>query len=216
MSALITPFKMTLTRRITLPAILALAVCFLGCDSDPNASAGKESQPAAAQLETGRFALQKMLAPSRFWAGDAQPVRMESTNLKDTNGHDGKAVFWRAMFASVARQKAEAFTWAGIATDEPRGVNHGAEDTYNPANRSARSFDLNFLKVDTDKAFEVAQEHGGKQVLEKDPKVTVGYLLDFDVQSSQLRWHVIYGGSESTGKLTVLVDASSGAFLRKE
>jgi hypothetical protein len=27
---------------------------------------------------------------------------------------------------------------------------------------------------------------------------------------------VIYGGSESTGKLTVLVDASSGEFLRKE
>ncbi len=207
---------MTFIKKISLPAILALAVFCLGCDSEPKTSAGKESQPAAAQLETGRFALQKMLAPARFWAPDAQPVRMESTNLKDTNGHDGKAIFWRAMFASPGRQKAETFTWAGIATDEPRGVNHGAEDTYNPANRAARSFDLNFLKVDTDKAFEVAQEHGGKQVLEKDPKVSVGYLLDFDVQSSQLRWHVIYGGSESTGKLTVLVDASSGAFLRKE
>ena len=56
---------------------------------------------------------------------------------------------------------------------------------------------------------------GGKKVLEKDPKTNVGYLLDFDAQSSQLRWHVIYG-SDSIGKLTVLVDASSGAFLRKE
>ena len=81
---------------------------------------------------------------------------------------------------------------------------------------SARPFDLNFLKVDTDKAFEVAQKHGGKQVLDKDPKVDVGYRLDWDVQSDQLRWHVIYGGSESTGKLTVIVDASSGTFLRKE
>ena len=168
-------------------------------------------------METGRFALQKMLAPARFWSPDAQPVRMESTNLKDTNGHDGKAVFWRAMFASTSREKAETFTWAGMATDDsPRGVNHGAEDSYNPANRTARTFDLNFLKSDTDKAFEVAQAHGGKQVLEKDPKVSVGYLLDFDTQSNTLRWHVIYGGSESTGKLAVLVDASSGAFIRKE
>jgi hypothetical protein len=95
-------------------------------------------------------------------------------------------------------------------------VNHGAEDNYNPANRTARPFDLNYLKKDTDKAFEVAQAHGGKQVLEKDPKVSVGYLLDWDTQSSVLRWHVIYGGSESTGKLTVLVDASSGSFIRKE
>jgi hypothetical protein len=61
----------------------------------------------------------------------------------------------------------------------------------------------------------VAQEHGGKKLLEKDPKVNVGYLLDFDAQASQLRWHVIYG-SDSIGKLTVLVDASSGVFLRKE
>ena len=29
------------------------------------------------------------------------------------------------------------------------------------------------------------------------------------MQSSQLRWHVIYG-NDSIGKLTVLVDASSG------
>ncbi len=209
---------MKLINKIGLPAIFALAALCLGCDSEPKkAPGGKESQQQAVQFETGRFALQKMLAPARFWAPDAQPVRVESTNLKDSNGHDGKANFWRALFASPSRQKAEPFTWAGMPTDDsPRGVNHGVEDTYNSSNRASRPFDLNYLKVDTDQAFEVAQQHGGKQVMEKDPKVSVGYLLDWDVQSNQLRWHVIYGGSESTGKLTVLVDASSGTFLRKE
>ena len=208
---------MTFLKKAGLNAVLALAVVCLGCDSEPQKTAGsKDSQPAV-QTETGRFALQKMLAPARFWSPDAQPVRLESTNLKGSNGQDGKATFWRALFASPGRQKSEPFTWSGVATeDTPKGVNHGVEDTYNPANRASRPFDLNFLKVDTDKAFEVAQKHGGKQVLEKDAKVNVGYLLDWDVQSNQLRWHVIYGGSESTGKLTVLVDASSGEFLRKE
>jgi hypothetical protein len=208
---------MTFLKKAGLNAVLALAVVCLGCDSEPKKTTGsKDSQPAI-QMETGRFALQKMLAPARFWSPDAQPVRLDSTNLKGSNGQDGKATFWRALFASPGRQKSEPFTWAGVATeDTPKGVNHGVEDTYNPANRAARPFDLNFLKVDTDKAFEVAQKHGGKQVLEKDPKVNVGYLLDWDGQSNQLRWHVIYGGSESTGKLTVLVDASSGEFLRKE
>jgi hypothetical protein len=209
---------MTLIKKTGINAVLALALVCLGCDSEPKkAAATKEGQTAAAQSQTGRFALQKMLGPARFWAGDAQPVRLESSNLKDSNGHDGKAPFWRALFASPGRQKSEPFTWSGIASDDtPRGVNHGVEDTYNPANRSSRPFDLNYLKVDTDQAFEVAQKHGGKQVLEKDPKVPVGYLLDWDPQSSQLRWHVIYGGGESIGKLTVLVDASSGEFLRKE
>jgi hypothetical protein len=198
-------------------ALMAALLLFSGCDSGPSSAPAAKETPAASQLETGRFALQKMLAPARFWAADAQPVRLESTNLKDSNGHDGKANFWRALFASPSRQKSEPFSWSGVSTaDAKPGVDHGAEDSYNPSNRSSRTFDLNFLKIDTDKAFEVAQQHGGRQVLEKDPKVSVGYLLDWDVQSGQLRWHVIYGGSESTGKLAVLVDASSGEFLRKE
>jgi len=217
MEALITSAKMTFLKKAGLNAVLALAVVCLGCDSEPKKTTGSKDNQPAVQTETGRFALQKMLAPARFWSPDAQPVRLESTNLKGSNGQDGKATFWRALFASPGRQKSEPFTWSGVATeDTPKGVNHGVEDTYNPANRAARPFDLNFLKVDTDKAFEVAQKHGGKQVLDKDAKVNVGYLLDWDVQSNQLRWHVIYGGSESTGKLTVLVDASSGEFLRKE
>lgn len=208
---------MIFIKRILLSAILALALFSLGCDSSPKTPEKKDSQTESVQLETGRFALQKMLAPARFWVADAMPVRMESTNLKDTTGKDGKAVFWRAIFASTSREKSETFTWAGMATDDgPRGVNHGPEDTYNPANRAARIFDLNYLKSDTDKAFEVAQAHGGKQILEKDPKATVGYLLDFDAQASQLRWHVIYGGNDANSKLTVLVDASNGEFLRKQ
>lgn len=207
---------MTFLKKAGLNTALALAIVCLGCDSEPKKTAGNDSKPAV-QTETGRFALQKMLAPARFWAPDAQPVRLESTNLKGSNGQDGKANFWRALFASPGRQKSEPFTWSGVATeDTPKGVDHGVEDTYNPANRSSRPFDLNFLKVDTEKAFEVAQKHGGKQVLDKDPKVNVSYLLDWDMQANQLRWHVIYGGSESAGKLTVLVDASSGEFLRKE
>jgi len=214
----VTPiFKLTYLKATAL-AILGMAMLLLaGCDSGSKSTPAAKETPAASQLETGRFALQNMLPPARFWAPDALPIRLESSNIKDSTGHDGKANFWRALFASVSRQKSEPFTWSGVASsDVPKGVDHGTEDSYNPANRSYRTFDLNFLKSDTDKAFEVAQQHGGKQLLEKDPKTSVTYLLDWDAQSGQLRWHVIYGGSESMGKLTVLVDASSGAFIRKE
>jgi hypothetical protein len=210
--------KMILLKKISITALFFMALVCLGCDSTPKGPPpSSEAKSVDNQFATGRFALQRMLAPARFWVPDAQPVRLESTNEKGSNGHEGKANCWRALFASPERQKAEPFTWSGVATEDgPRGVNHGVEDSYNPANRSARPFDLNFLKIDTDKAFAISQEHGGKQVVEKDPKVQVTYLLDWDVQAGQLRWHVVYGGSESTGKLAVLVDASSGTFLRKE
>jgi hypothetical protein len=209
------PFKITYLKKAALASMAALLLAAVGCDSSPSTPAAKAS-PAASQLETGRFALQKMLAPARFWASDAQPIRLESSNIKDSNGHDGKANFWRAQFGSTGRQKSEPFSWSGVASaDVAKGVDHGSEDSYNPANRSARTFDLNFLRTDTDKAFEVGQQHGGKQLLEKDPKTAVTYLLDWDAQSNQLRWHVMYG-ADTVGRLTVLVDASSGEYIRKE
>src|SRR5215813_3666055 len=187
----------------------ALTLFLLGCDSSTEKSQNP-AQSNAPQLETGRFSLQKMIAPARLWAGDALPIRMKSTTSKDSLGHDGKAAFWQALFASAAKQKMENFSWSGTP---PRGVDHGTEDTFNSGNRSMQPFDLNFLKGDSDKAYQVAQEHGGKQLLAKNPNQEVFYLLDWDSRVSQLRWHVIYGGSENSAQLTVIVDASTGDFV---
>lgn len=200
----------TLLLRTIATALCAGALAFLGCnDNEPKPA------PKANDFETGRFALQKLFLPARMWAADAEPVNLSSTATSDSNGVDGKSGNWRATFASRSRQKSEPFFWSGMASAS-RGIDHGVEDTYNPNNRSMQTWDLNFLKVDTDQAFSVAQQHGGKELLEKDPKIGVSYLLDFDPSSSQLRWHVMYGGSGSSSKLTVLVDATSGKFLRKE
>jgi hypothetical protein len=217
-ASLLLKAKVITMKNFILFVFLAAVLLLVGCDENTQkVSADKANQPSAPQVESGRFALQKMIPAARMWSPDAQPVMLQSEVLKNTDGRDGKSGFWRSTFASPGRQKVEPFIWSGVSTpDSPKGVNHGTEDTYSSANRSMRTFDLNFLKVDTDQAFTVAQEHGGKQLMEKDNKQTVRYLLDFDVTSSQLRWHVIYGSSESRSQLTVLVDASSGVFIRKE
>src|ERR1043166_8419792 len=105
---------MTFIKKIGLTTFLALAALCLGCDSEPAQPAGNTGQ-GTVQMGTGRFALQTMVAPARGWSGDALPVRMESTNLKGSDGHDGKANFWRALFASAGRQKPQPFT----GPDEP-------------------------------------------------------------------------------------------------
>lgn len=203
---------MTTAKKIRLLAMMVAGLLLLGCDDS------KPVQPPtkkANQYETGRFALQNMRPVATLWSPDAQPVTLSSSPSTDATGQDGKSGNWRAMFGSRSRQKAEPFLWSGMADSKLR-VDHGIEDTFNPNNHSTTPWDMAFLKVDTDKAFEVAQEHGGKQLTEKDPKLQVLYELDFDAHASQLRWHVIYGGSDSSSKLTILVDASSGGFIRKE
>jgi hypothetical protein len=197
-------------------AALGVALFLQGCDSDNTGTSS--SQPAKPELATGRFALQKMIAPGHLWAGDAQPIRMASTSTKDHPGHDGKAGYWQTTFASPSRQKAVSFSWSGlVGPDAPaRGVDHGREDSFSPNNLSTQPFDLAFLKIDSDRAFEVAQQHGGKQLLDKDPNQPVIYILDWDATSNQLRWHVIYGSSANTSRLTVIVNAATGEFTHKE
>ena len=196
---------------------LFLATLLVGCSSTSEKEPATKPQPAATELETGRLALQKMIPPARFWAPDALPMRLESEPTKESNGHDGKSGIWRATFASPSKSKAEAFTWSGVSDpNTPRGIDHGAADSFDPSNRSTQPFQFAFLKVDSDKALEVAQAHGGKQLLAKNPDATVKYVLDWNPQANQLKWRVAYGGSDVSPKLSVIVNATTAEFVHKE
>jgi hypothetical protein len=197
-------------------ALIALTG-MLGCTSEPPKPAEKP-QPKGPELVTGRVAFQKLYIAARGWARDAQPYRLQSQSTSDANGHDGKADLWQASFASPATRGVKPYTWSGTdLKDAPsRGVNPGNEDTYSPSNSSTQVFDMQFLKVDSDKAFEEAQKHGGDKVLAKSPDSPIFYLLDWSSATNKLIWHVIYGTSRDDAKLKVAVDATSGEFIRVE
>jgi len=196
---------------------LAMTVVLAGCSSGPSPAAAKP-EPPKTEVLAGRVAFQKLFVTARSWAPDAQPFRLESETVTQAPGTDGKAGIWRGYFASAGKRAVKPYLWSGISgPDAPeRGVNPGTEDTFNPANTSTRTFDIAFLKTDSDKAFEVAQEHGGKKLLDAAPQQPVKYVLAWNASSNELLWHVIYGTSESDAKLRVSVDASTGSFLRVE
>lgn len=200
--------------------LLALAACNSG--GKPVQTSGKpeaaQSQTQSSEYLTGRSAFQKLFVSARSFATDIKPYRLESVYTEGSPADQGKAGIWRAQFASPSKRAIKAYTWSGIGgPDAPdRGVSHGTEDTYNPSNRSTHVFDLPFLKIDTDKAFEVAQAHGGDKLTKKNPKQPVTFLLDFDAAANQLIWHVIYGTGINDAKLRVAVDASTGAYIRTE
>jgi hypothetical protein len=207
------------------PAMTALAAAVLvslallaGCDSNSGKPTQTKPEPKPVELLTARAAFQKCFIAARNYAADVKPFRIESTPSTDSNGHDGKSAIWRASFASAMQHGVKPFIWSGTdAPDAPsRGVSPGNEDTYNPRNASTQIFDVAFLKVDSDQAFNEAQKHGGDKVLEKDPATPVLYICDWNHNTNELTWHVIYGGSREGAKLTVAINASTGAFTRVE
>jgi hypothetical protein len=193
-------------------ALFALAAC--------NSSAPPKAAPTPAPAEyiSGREAFQKLYVSAHAVAGDVKPYRMESNYTKGSPATEGRSGLWRADFASASKKLSKSFTWSGLSgPDAPeRGVSHGSDDTYNPGNTSTHVFETQFLKVDSDEAFKVAQKHGGEKLTHADPSQPIFYTLDFDARSNQLIWHVIYGSSRYDAKLDVAVDATSGSYLRAE
>jgi len=200
--------------------VTALTLLFMaGCTSQPTQTAPAEKpQPKGPDLVTGRYAFQKMYIAARGWSTDSEPFRLQSDITADARGKDGKSDLWHGYFASPSRRSTKPFVWSG--TDLPdvpaRGVSPGSEDTYSPTNTSTQVFDMAFLKIDSDKAFEVAQQHGGDKVLEKTPDTPVFYAVDWSHATNELVWHVIYGTSRDDAKLRVAVNASTGDFIRVE
>jgi hypothetical protein len=196
-------------------AMLALLM-MTGCTSGPSTPAPVEKpQPKLAEFVTGRSAFQKLYIAARGWARDAQPYRIESMITDNSKGKDGKSAVWRASFASPLQHGVKAYTWSGEVSSD-RGINPGTEDTYSPTNTSTQIFDVAFLKVDSDKALETAQRHGGDKLVAKDPDTPILYVLDWSSATNELIWHVIYGVSRDDYKLRVAVNASSGDFIRVE
>jgi hypothetical protein len=196
--------------------IAALAV-LAGCTSEEPKPAEKP-QPKPPEYLTARAGFQKVFIAARSWARDAQPFRVESQPTSDSKGQDGKAAVWRTGFASPLGRGVKPFVWSGTEVEgaPSRGVSAGVEDNYNPNNSSTQVFDSAFLKIDSDKALEVAQKHGGDKILAKTPDTPVFYLLDWNRPESKLIWHVMYGGGRNDAKLIVDLDATTGEFLRVE
>lgn len=197
----------------------ALLMLFAACSTETTKPAEPaKPQPKTPELLTGRSAFWKSLISARGWSTDAQPYRIESATTSEGNGHDGKWAIWRAGFGSPSRRATKPYVWSGSEAPDapPRGVNPGNEDSYSPANATTHLFDVAFLKKDSDEAFATAQKHGGDKILEKDPDTPVIYICDWNHNTNQLVWHVIYGASRESSKLTVAVDASTGLFIRVE
>lgn len=197
--------------------LFLLIVSLVGCSSEPSKPA-TPPQPKTPDLLTGRSAFQKMFIQAHGWSGDAKPFRLESQSNKDSNGRDGKSAIWRASFASPSKGSVKPFVWSGTdSSDAPaRGVSPGSEDSYSPNNSNTQVFDVAFMKVDSDKAFEEAQKHGGEKLLAKSPDLPVLYVCDWRSSENKLIWHVIYGTDRDSAKLKVAVDASTGDFLNLE
>jgi hypothetical protein len=185
-------------------------------DNKPSAPEKPEVKPP--DVVGGLSGFHKSFVAARGWNQDSKPYRIESVATSEANGRDGKWAVWRTSFASPSARSEKTFIWSGSNADgaPARGVNPGIEDSYSPSNASTQVFDPQFLKIDSDQALETAKKHGGDKLLGEAPDTPVTYVCDWNHNTNQLVWHVIFGPAREGAKLVVSVDASTGEFIRVE
>jgi hypothetical protein len=201
-----------------LRVIPLLALCgFLFACSQP-ASAPKPAAQTAAEVKqpvlyTAQECLKRIDGQAHLWSPDAKPVHLESDLTSESVGKDGKSAIWRAMFVSAGRNAMRSFTCSG--SREPSapafGVSSGLEMAVPPG---AEPFDAFLVKTDSDKAFAISLEHGGKAMLEKNPAGPVTYMVAMKRGETVPYWYVIYGENLKKNSGIGIINATTGAFVR--
>ncbi len=155
----------------------------------------------------GREALQSMVQSVKQWSPDAEVIRLYSGICKKAP-HEGVCDEWRAVVRSRSRKQSTGFYWLRGSTTQGEVTNYEAQDGELP-------IDVAGIRADSDTAFRVAQEHGGKPLLEKNPETEIRYALMLDKKTVQLMWLVLYDvkGSDIAGaKLHARINAETGEF----
>ncbi len=208
----------------TIVAVLSIFLIslFVACSSTKTSSPTSSTPPKAAEaglkrepvLYTAKSCMSQMAGLAMRWQRDAVPFHMESGLNAESQGHEGKATIWRAMFASPSSGTYRTFTCSGsrLRDEAPIGVTATAETPYGGDVPRLMFQPLNLI-TDSDQAFALAQEKGGAKLLEKDPNQPVVYALDWDSRERQLLWLVIYGTSRKDNKGMGVINATTGKFL---
>lgn len=180
-------------------------VCLLFCVG----CHGAAPRDTTSEWIMGRDALQSMLAAAKRWSPDADAIRLFSGICKNAP-REGACSEWRAVMVSASKKKSAGFYWRRGAVTE------GDVSNYVPQDKQA-AIEPSRIKTDSDAAFRVSKEHGGRLLLEKNPDTEIRYAMMWDKGVKELIWLVFYdirGTDISSAKLHVAVNANTGAFLQ--
>lgn len=206
--------------RLAAVSVLFIGLAILvGCSSGPqNKPAPEQPKPAAETKKEPVFytalqCLKQLEGQAHLWATDAKPFHLESDLTSESTGKDGKSTIWNVWFASPSRRSVRTFTCSGSRQpDAPAfGLSRGIEMPYDP---KFVLFDEFLLKTDSDKAFAVAQDHGGESLFKKDPQQPVTYLVEMGRGQTVPQWFVIYGKNMKESKGIGVINATTGAFVK--
>lgn len=198
-----------------------LAILTACGDSTVPAPVAKK-EPEKLEPVTGQSALFKMYSAARTWAPDSQVLELHSTHLNDVkDGAPGTAPAWEAVFVSEAKAKSRSYTFSIVEGEGNlhKGAFAGSEDGWTGSKGNLAAARMEAVKVDSDTAYKTAIDTPASKAVaydKKNPGKPITILLEKTNKYPDPVWRIIWGTSVTTSDFSVLIDASTGAFLEIE
>jgi hypothetical protein len=191
------------------PALLI--VLLTGCSTAPPPKPAEKPVP---EPVTGLHALAQMFTSARTWAPDVQIMKMGSLQVGNLKPQPGKATAWQAVFVSqtLGQSRSYMYSVVDVGTTVREGIFPDAPTAYSARGHSAQPFSIQAAKKDTDEIYQTALQHS-KDYTAKNPNLPINFLLELNNRAPGAAWRVFWGESASNSGFSVLVDASTGAFI---
>ena len=200
-------------------AIPAALLAILAACSDTTAPVAKK-EPEKLEPISGQSALFKMYQMARSWGGlETQVLKMQSMRLPDVKDvPPGLAAAWQATMVSAAKSASRDYTYSIVEGEGNlhKGAFAGPESGWSGPNGVNSPFLMAAVKVDSDVAYKTAMETPQSKAADydkKNPGKPITILLERTNKHPDPVWRIIWGESVGTSNFSVLIDASTGAYL---
>jgi hypothetical protein len=200
-------------------SIAILAALLTACSETPTAPVAKK-EPEKLEPVSGQTALFKMYQMARSWGGlETQILKMQSMRLPDIKDvPPGLAPAWQATLVSAAKGASRDYTFSIVEGEGNlhKGAFAGPESGWTGSRGVNSPFLMAAVKVDSDAAYKTAMETPQSKAADydkKNPGKPITILLEKTNKHPNPAWRIVWGESVGTSNFSVLIDASTGAYL---
>ena len=194
--------------------LVASLLILVSCSDTPPAAEKKAEAVKPPAPVTGQYAFFQMYGMARAWAPDLEALQLRSLSIAEVKNEAGRAGAWEATFVSPSKRQARSYTYSVVESSGNlhQGVFASPEESYAGPSGQTKPFPVSAVKIDSDKAFEVALKHGADYA-KQNPNMPVSFTLDWTPRHRFPAWRVIWGESVATSNFSVFVDSSEGTYL---
>jgi len=207
-----------MSKNLLLPVVAAALAIHISCLDSSSPSEIKARQEhgekkAAPEPVSGQNAYYKMYGAAKAWAPDIQGYKCEPVRLTVIADKDGRFPAWKCTFVSESKRAMKTYSFSVVEAEGLfKDVFGGHDESYTGPRGQNVPFPILALKVDTDVAIATAKKQSA-EYMKKNPDMLLTPVLEKTKEFGNAVWRT-YWGNPATSNYSVLVDASTGDYVK--